>query len=48
MGSVTQIKNKVGIKNLFIKTPGNVPPKAHILKGFYLLNGDIALVAYEL
>jgi hypothetical protein len=48
IGSTTKIKNKIGIKNLFIKTPSNVPPKAHILKRFYLLNSDVALVAYEL
>ena len=37
-------KNK---RNLFIKTPKSVPPGAHILKNFYLLNKNISLVAYE-
>jgi len=44
----TKIISRIGSKNLFIKTPSNVPPKAHILKRFHLLNGDVALVAYEL
>lgn len=34
-------------KSLFIQTPQNVPSEANILKKFYLLNGNISLVAYE-
>lgn len=47
LNGVTKIDNGKGSKNLFIKTPGNVPSKASILKKFYLLNDTAALVAYE-
>lgn len=33
--------------NLYINTPKKVPSSAHVLKKFYLPNGDVALVAYE-
>ena len=33
--------------NLYIGTPRDIPAKANILKKFYLLNGDVSLVAYE-
>lgn len=48
LNGATKINNGKGNKNLFIKTPNNVPSKANILKKFYLLNGAITLVAYEL
>ena|SRR3989344_3779161 len=47
LNDVTKINNKNGTKNLFIKTPNNVPEKANRLKTFNILNGNIALVAYE-
>lgn len=47
LNEVTKINNKKNSKNLFIQTPGNVPSKVNILKKFYLLNGNISLVAYE-
>ncbi|KKQ34005.1 MAG: hypothetical protein US48_C0004G0011 [Candidatus Levybacteria bacterium GW2011_GWA2_37_36] len=47
LNDVTKINNKNGTKNLFIKTPNNVPEKANRLKTFSILNGNIALVAYE-
>ena len=34
-------------KILYIQTPKNVPEKANMLKKFYLLNGNVTLVAYE-
>ena len=43
-------KKKADNKNdkaLFIQMPLNVPGKSKILKKFYLLNGTVALVAYE-
>jgi len=43
----TKIDSGINSKNLFIKTSGNVPPKVNILKKFYLLNGNVVLVAYE-
>ena len=45
--SLDSIKAKTR-KVLFIDTPGRVHPKGDILKKFYLLNGDEALVAYRL
>jgi len=42
-----KVNSGLNSKNLFVKTSGNVPPKVNILKTFYLLNGSIALVAYE-
>ncbi|MDP2585497.1 MAG: glycosyltransferase family 39 protein [Candidatus Levybacteria bacterium] len=47
LNDVTKINNGRGDKNLFIKTPNNVPEKANRLKTFNILNGSIALVAYE-
>jgi 4-amino-4-deoxy-L-arabinose transferase-like glycosyltransferase len=43
----TEINRGRSVKNLFIDTPNNVPPKVNVLKEFYLLNNNIALVAYE-
>ncbi len=39
--------NKQNNKTFFIQTPQNVPSGANILREFYLLNGNISLVAYE-
>jgi len=47
LNGATKINNKKGSKNLFIKTPGNVPEKVNRLKIFNILNGSTALVAYE-
>lgn len=47
LSSVTKVKGNKGSKNLFIKTPSNVPQKVKILKTFNLLNGSTVLVAYE-
>ena len=47
LNGTTKIDNGKGIKNLFIKTPNNVPEKASRLKTFNILNGSTALVAYE-
>jgi len=35
------------IKSLYIDTPDAVPPSAHVVERFKLLNGNIALVAYD-
>jgi len=48
LNGAVKINNGRGIKNLFVKTSNNIPPKANILKRFYLLNGNVALVAYEI
>lgn len=45
--SLSSIKGKTK-KTLYIDTPGRVHPKGDILKKFYLLNGQVALVAYRL
>lgn len=47
LNNTTKINNETGIKNLFIKTPNNVPEDASRLKTFDNLNGSTALVAYE-
>ena len=47
LNDVTKIDNSKGSKNLFIKTPGNVPEKANKLKTVTILNGSVALIAYE-
>jgi len=46
LNDATQIDKKDS-KNLFIQTSQNVQSGANILKKFYLLNGNTALVAYE-
>lgn len=40
--------NNIGKKVLYIVPFGGVPIGAHVLKTFYLLNGQPALIAYEL
>ncbi len=46
LNATTKI-NKKNSKNLFIQTSQNVQSGANVLKKFYLLNGNVALVAYE-
>lgn len=38
---------KKDIKSLYVDTPDAVPTDAHVVKKFKLLNGNIALVAYD-
>ena len=47
LNDTIRIDNRKGSKNLFIQAPGNVPEKANRLKTFNILNGGIALIAYE-
>ncbi|MDO8659096.1 MAG: glycosyltransferase family 39 protein [Candidatus Parcubacteria bacterium] len=47
LNGATRINNKIGIRNLFIQTPNNIPKKINILKTFNLLNDNVALVVYE-
>lgn len=45
--NLSSIKGKTK-KTLYVDTPGRVHPKGDVLKKFYLLNGEVALVAYRL
>lgn len=45
--NLSSIKAKTK-KTLYVDMPGRVHPKGDILKKFYLLNGEVALVAYRL
>lgn len=47
LNGATKIDNRKNSKNLFIQTPDNVPGKANRLRTFNILNGSVALVAYE-
>ena len=46
LNNIDKAENKNG-ETLFVRTPKNVPSEANILENFYLLNGEISLVAYE-
>ena len=43
-----KLEEEGGRNILYINTPSEVPKNARILRTFYLLNGNLSLVAYSL